>query len=323
MILVKVPLRVSFFGGSSDIPSFYNTNEGMVLSTTIDQYMYIAACRTSIKGVKAVYNEIEIVQDVDQLKHDRIRNALKVFNINSNIEIASFSQIPTKGTGLGSSSSFTVGLIDALIAFSNRSNLNRYDVAELACKVEIDMCGDPIGKQDQYAAAFGGFNTITFNKDEVLVNPVYVTGDLIRRLNDNLLMFYTGIRRDAAKVLSNQQKNNNVESIKQMVQMAKDGYRLLKKGNLDEFGSLLDDAWKLKRTLSNDISNNFIDEAYSELLKQGALGGKILGAGGGGYMLFYVPDASKKQVRDAALKLGLEEFNFNFSSTGSTVTYAN
>lgn len=323
MILVKVPLRVSFFGGSSDIPSFYNNNEGMVLSTTIDQYMYIAVCKTSIKGIKAVYNEIEVVQDVDQLKHDRIRNALKAFDVNSNIEIASFSQIPTKGTGLGSSSSFTVGLIDALAAFSNKSFLNRYDVAELACDIEINMCGDPIGKQDQYAAAFGGFNTITFNKDDVLVAPVYVTGDLVSRLNDNLLMFYTGIRRDAAKVLGAQQKNNNDASIKQMVQMAKDGYNLLKKGNIDDFGALLDHAWKLKRSLSSEISNNFIDESYSEFLKQGALGGKVLGAGGGGYMLFYVPDNAKKQVRESAQKLGLEEFRFNFSSTGSTVTYAN
>lgn len=323
MILVKVPLRVSFFGGSSDIPSFYNTNEGMVLSTTIDQYMYIAACRTSIKGIKAVYNEIEVVQDVNQLKHDRIRNALKVFDINSNIEIASFSQIPTKGTGLGSSSSFTVGLIDALSTFSNNFSLNRYDVAELACDIEINMCGDPIGKQDQYAAAFGGFNTITFNKDEVLVTPVYVTGDLVSKLNDNLLMFYTGIRRDAAKVLGAQQKNNNDGSIKQMVQMAKDGYKLLKKGNIDDFGALLDHAWKLKRSLSSEVSNNFIDETYSEFLKQGALGGKVLGAGGGGYMLFYVPDNAKPQVRESAQKLGLEEFKFNFSSTGSAVTYAN
>lgn len=322
MILAKVPLRISFFGGSSDIPSFYETNDGMVLSTTIDQFMYIAACKTSLNGIKAIYNKIEVVDNVEKLEHDRIRNALKHFDINSNIEIASFSQIPTKGTGLGSSSAFTVGLIDALLAYKNISHFSRYDVAELACDIEIKMCGDPIGKQDQYAAAFGGFNSITFNKNEAQVLPVNLSGETIYRLNNNLLMFYTGIRRDAAKVLGNQQKNNNTESIKQMVSMAKQGLRLLKNNNIDDFGSLLNDAWQLKRSLGEQITNEKIDNAYDTILSKGALGGKVLGAGGGGYILFYVPDKNKPAVREAAKMLDLEEFKFNFYPEGSKVTYA-
>ncbi|NBW57433.1 GHMP kinase [bacterium] len=323
MILVKTPLRISFFGGSSDIPSFYNNSEGMCISTTINKYMYITACKTSLDGVKAVYNEIELVKNIDDLKHDRIKNALKLFGVSKNIEIASFSEIPTKGTGLGSSSAFTVGLVDALVHLTNNTTYNRFDVAETACDIEINMCGDPIGKQDQYAAAFGGFNLYRFNKTGVDVEPMGVRGETIKKLNDNLFLFYTGVTRNAADILDKQAKTNNTSSVFEIVEIAKQGYICIRDNNLNDFGKLLDYSWQLKRGLASGISNNRFDEMYYDIINSGAIGGKILGAGGGGYFLFYVPEAAQTRVIERASMWGLQKFDFKFSNEGSRVEYAN
>jgi D-glycero-alpha-D-manno-heptose-7-phosphate kinase len=287
--------------------------------------MYITACKTSLSGIKAVYNDIEVVENINELKHDRIRNILLAHNISKNIEIASFSEIPTKGTGLGSSSSFTVGLLNAIYKYKKYKSFNKFDLAEDACSIEIDACGEPIGKQDQYAAAFGGLNQYTFYSDHsVKVTPVHTSSNTVGKLNNNLLLFFTGISRNASSILQEQSRNNNHDNLLLLADMAKTAYKKIVKDKLDDFGDMLDIAWKLKKSLASSISNNVIDGYYEELKKAGAMGGKLLGAGGGGYFLVYVPgDVYKSKVIDKAKKLGLKYFDFKFEYEGSRVIYEN
>jgi len=317
MILVKTPLRISFFGGGSDIPSYYENFGGEVLSTSIDQYMYTALCKTSMNGIKVVYNDIEIAKCVDEIKHDRVRECLRYFNVLNHVEISSFAEIPTKGTGLGSSSTFTVGLIKALDRLLGW-NMNKYEVAELASFIEISACNEKIGKQDQYAASFGGMNHIEFSQVDTIVTPVNVPNYTLSDLNDRLMMFYTGVTRSASSILSKQSQSDPAAMFR-MVVMAKYGINYLKSNQLDNFGSLLNDAWQIKRSLSDGISNPEFDQTYQDALDAGALGGKILGAGGGGFFLFYVPESKQQSVRDKLSNL--KEFKFRFEDKGSQVVY--
>lgn len=320
MIITKTPLRVSFFGGGSDIPQFYESNRGLVISTTIDRPIYIAVNGTRTPHTKVVYSEIEVVDDSRNLKHDRVREVLQHYGIHNHIEIASFSDIPTKGTGLGSSSTFTVGLLKAI---HERLGIecNNYELAELACYIEINKCDQPIGKQDQYAAAFGGFNAIAFEGNNTAVIPINITTDISSRLNDNLICFNTGITRQASSVLEKQVRGLkdvvNVDNTSCMVDMAEVALKLLLKGRLDDFGSLLGESWETKKKLSDNISNSTIDEMYNKAMKAGALGGKILGAGGGGYLLMYVPPKSHTKVIKALSNYDI--FDFNFTNQGSAV----
>ena len=320
MIITKTPLRVSFFGGGSDIPQFYENNKGLVLSTTIDRPIYIAVHGTQTPHAKVMYSEIEFVDSSSQLKHDRVREVLQYYGIDNHIEIASFSDIPTKGTGLGSSSTFTVGLLKAINEMLG-IQYNNYELAELACHIEIDKCKQPIGKQDQYAAAFGGFNAIAFEGDDTAVIPINISTDMSSRLNDNLICFNTGITRQASSVLEKQVKGLknvvNIDNTACMVDMAESAIRFLLKGRLDDFGSLLGESWETKKKLSNNISNHTIDEMYDKAMRAGALGGKILGAGGGGYLLMYVPPKSHARVIKALSNY--EIFDFNFTNQGSVV----
>jgi len=319
MILTRTPLRVSLFGGGSDIPSYYEREPGRVLSFTIDKYMYIALCRTAFKGVKVVYNEVELADSVSSVKHSRVRECLRGFGISSHVEISSFCEIPTKGTGLGSSSTFTVGLINALSNLLNMP-MGKYDIANLACLIEIESCKEPIGKQDQFAAAFGGANVFGFHKDGVLIVKPAVSNVIIERLNNNLMMFYTGLTRNTSDILSAQSKSKTNDSLlKRMVGMTIDAEIALELGNLDDIGEMLDEGWQLKRQLAYNVSNDFIDMHYKKAMQAGALGGKILGAGGGGYLLFYVPLDKQEAVRQSLSNL--EEFKFKFEDTGTTVVY--
>jgi D-glycero-alpha-D-manno-heptose-7-phosphate kinase len=263
---------------------------------------------------------MEVVDNVNDLKHDRIRETLKLFKINGNIEICSFSDVPTKGTGLGSSSTFTVGLLNALYHYKMQLH-NKKDLAETACEIEIDKCGEPIGKQDQYAAAYGGFNVIRFDSTGVEVTPLNIGANVLRRLNDNLMCFATGISRNAADILSDQVKNimsddTAFDSTSELVSIAEDGLMFLRQNKIDDFGALLHDAWTYKKKLSTKISNEDIDYMYSCARNAGALGGKLLGAGGGGYMLFYVPEQYRGSVALAMREY--RRFNFNFTDQGST-----
>lgn len=316
MIVTKTPLRVSFFGGGSDLPQYYSTRPGMVLSTTIDRTIQIAVNKCDTDHCRVIYSTVEIKKDASQIKHDRVREILKLAGIKSNIEICSFSDVSTKGTGLGSSSSFTVGLVNAL------SKMNTKDLAELACYVEINLCGESIGKQDQYAAAYGGFNCIRFHGTQVDVEPVGIDESTLSELNDRLMCFPTGLTRNTSDILKDQIKrlegSKSMDTTSQMVELAEQALVYLRQKRLDDFGSLLDESWTLKKSLAPNISNYDIDVMYELGMQAGALGGKVLGAGGGGYMLFYVPERSKERVL-SAMALDYKRFNFRFTNKGSEV----
>lgn len=319
MIVTKTPLRVSFFGGGSDIPAFYEKNPGLVLSATIDKFIQIAVNLCEPKHVRVVYSELEQVDSAKQLKHDLARSVLERFGVNSGIEIASFSDITTKGSGLGSSSTYTVGLINALYNLK-KLGYTRRDLAETACEIEINDLGKPIGKQDQYAAAYGGFNAIRFDSTGVEVTSVPVSYGTLSALNDNLICFSTGQTREASSVLSDQLNNlktNNrtVDGTNSLVYMAAEALKYIKQSKIDDFGALLHEAWLEKKKLANGISNPHIDEMYEIATRAGALGGKILGAGGGGFMLLYVPVFARNKVRLAMREY--RQLHFNFTDQGS------
>lgn len=319
MIVTKTPLRISFFGGGSDIPQFYREHGGICVSAAINSYIYIAAHKCVASHLKVVYSQLELEHDINEIKHDRVREVLKHYDQTSNMEIASFSNIPTKGTGLGSSSTFTVGLIKALHNIKNKTDINNYDLAELACKIEIEKCGEPIGKQDQYAAAFGSVNVYEFNKDDsVKVSPIFLHIDF-KQLEKNLLCFNTGMVRMASSVLTEQvenlKANINVDNTKRIVDMAHKSVELLQKNEIDKFGKLLHESWQVKKQLSSNISNSLIDDMYDTAMGAGALGGKILGAGGGGYLLMYVPENKQKNVLNAMKEFPRFEFKFDYEGS--------
>lgn len=322
MIITKTPLRISFFGGGSDIPQFYENRPGLVVSTTINRYIQIAVNRCEPQHVRVVYSELEQADSVEEIKHTRAKALLKRFMINSGVEIASFSDITTKGSGLGSSSTYTVGLANALYNLK-MFGYTRRDLAETACDVEIGDLQEPIGKQDQYAAAYGGFNAIRFDSNGVEVTSVPVSHSTLAALNDNLMCFSTGMVREASSVLDQQVKNlsstgNAVDGTARLVAMAEDALWYLTHGRLDDFGALLHDGWMEKKKLAAGISNPHIDSMYETARHAGTLGGKILGAGGGGYMLLYVPPADRSRVKLAMRDF--RQFHFKFTDQGSVAT---
>ena len=322
MIITSTPLRISFFGGGSDIPQYYNKKPGMVISTSIDRQIQIAINRCETSHIRAVYSEMEVVNDVENIKHSRIRETLKYFGISNNIEICSFSDVSTKGTGLGSSSTFTVGLLNALYNQKNY-HYNRKDLAETACEIEIDKLKEPIGKQDQYAAAYGGFNIIRFDSSNVEITPINVGANILRKLNQNLMFYFTGISRNTSDILSDQVSNiidnqTTFDNTTKLVDLAEDALKFLQQNKLDDFGLLLGVGWDIKKKLSTKISNHEIDDMYVTAINAGALGGKLLGAGGGGYLMFYVPELNQNKVAIAMSKY--KKVNFNFTDKGSTAT---
>lgn len=319
MIVSKTPLRVSFFGGGSDLPHYYEKNDGLCVSTSIDQYIMIAANRCATPHIKLMYSEIEVVKNLKDLKHDRARCALQRMGVDDNIEIASFANIPTKGTGLGSSSSFTVGLLHALKVLEGNSGTSPFDLAEDACDVEINMCEEPIGKQDQYAAAYGGFNAYAFSEYGVAIRPIHITSDKKWRLNQSLMFFSTKNTRSASSILQEQVNNNKVDITSQLVDIAQQSLKVFEHGDLNDIGYMLDTSWKLKQKQAQGITSEWIDTIYDEGIKAGALGGKLLGAGGGGYVMFYVPLRRQQKVRDAMIRLGCPELIANMTDRGSTV----
>lgn len=321
MIVSKTPLRVSFFGGGSDLPEYYMHNKGAVLSVTIDVNMFITINESPRQRIKACYDEIELVDNAAYLNHNRIRETLLHYGILNNIEVASFCHIPTKGTGLGSSSSYTVGLCNALSAHTDY-NPTKHELAETAYFIERERCNESLGKQDQYAAAFGGLNFIEFYSNETQVIPVNITSESLLKLESNLMFFYTGINRVANEILevqADKSTNDNITKsfLKKLVDLAYDGSKVLSKSSRQrDFGGMLDYAWSIKRQLSKGITSELIDDYYSTALRAGAVGGKLLGAGGGGFLMFYVPSNKQQAVRDS---LPLKEYKFNFSLKGSEV----
>lgn len=322
MIMVRAPFRISFAGGGSDLSSFYLKNgHGAVVSTTINKYMYIMIHTYFHDKIRIKYSQTEDVVTIDEIKHPIVKECLRTVGIEKGIEIASIADVPA-GSGVGSSSAFTVALLQALYAFKGEY-VTKERIAKEACRIEIEILKEPIGKQDQYAASYGGLNYICFNADEtVFVDPVICHSEVKKQLEQNLLMFYVGNERKAGVILSEQKENmkNNekYEIVKKILVLTKDIRDSLNNGSLKSFGKILHEGWLLKKKLSNRITNSLLDEYYEKALKNGAIGGKLLGAGEGGFMLFYCEPEYQNKVRES---LGIRELKFKFDNEGCKIVF--
>lgn len=325
MIISKTPLRMSWVGGGSDLPSFYREEMGAVLSTTINKYVYIALNKKFDNRIRLNYSRTEEVNSIEEIEHPLFREALKLTNSTNGIEIASMADIPSGGSGLGSSSAFTVGLLNAL--YANKSLYSSSEkLAREACEIEIVKCLEPIGKQDQYAAAFGGINMIKFHpNDHVTVEPVLCSSNLIKSIESHTLVFFTGQTRSASEVLQKQgeallNKDKKV-LMRRMVGLVFDLKQELDSNSIENFGGILHENWRLKTEISSGISNPFIDEIYQVGMENGALGGKILGAGNGGFMMFFAPPSTHTYISKALHKL--QKVEFLIESDGSQIVFFN
>lgn len=323
MIITRTPFRISFAGGGSDLPSFYRRHEGCVLSTTINKYMYVMIHPTFNRLDTVVkYNQTETVQDIRMIRHPIARQLLLDHKV-CGVEIVSTADIPS-GTGLSTSSAYTVGLIHALHAFSGKF-CSQERIAREACELEIEKLGEPIGKQDQYGTAMGGMKFIRFCQDDsVEVDPLPVSRRTLEELDNNLLLFYTGITHSAGEILREQNANltGEQEKFRNLVRMTELAYEMrdaLLRADLDGFGHILNENWLLKRRLASQISNDVIEKYYRLALDNGALGGKLLGAGGGGFLLFYCPKERQKRLRSALSDL--VELPFHMETSGTKVIY--
>ncbi|MBT9133258.1 MAG: D-glycero-alpha-D-manno-heptose 7-phosphate kinase [Firmicutes bacterium] len=323
MIITRTPFRISFVGGGTDLPDFYRLEPGAVVSTAINKYMYVIVNKRFTDAIRvSYYSKTEIVDSVDEIRHPLVREVLKLVGITRGIEIASIADVHA-GAGLGSSSSFTVGLLNALYAYKGILK-SAEELAKEACHIEIDILGEPIGKQDQYIAAYGGFRYIQFNSDEtVLTEPIIWSKANKEELAQNLLVLYTGDVREASSILREQKENtrqgNKVDLLKKLRDMAFELKGLLNNNaSPDILGEFLHKGWMLKKQLASSISNNKIDEYYEKARSAGVLGGKILGAGGGGFLLLYCPKEKQPQVKEA---LNHRELDFSFEPEGSKIIY--
>jgi D-glycero-alpha-D-manno-heptose-7-phosphate kinase len=323
MIITRTPFRVSFAGGGSDIPEFYQEHSGAVLSVTINKYMYLTMHPYfHDKKILLKYSKTELVDNPGQIEHRILREVLAQYQL-CGIDFNSIADVPA-GTGLGSSSAFTVGLIQLCHAYLNRA-ISREKIANLACDVEINRLKEPIGKQDQYASAMGGLNFIRFHQDDsVAVDKIIMKKEALSRLQNNLFMFYLGDNRSVASVLTEQKDNmkkhrDKRENMKKMVQLAYDLRAELENGNVEAMGTILHTGWMYKKEMASTISSARIDHYYAKALEHGATGGKLLGAGGGGFLLFYAPEDRQASLR--SVLSDLEEYPFEFDNTGTTVIY--
>ena len=323
MIISRTPLRVSLAGGGSDLEEYYKTGYGAVVSTAIDRYIYITVNKKFDDLIRVSYSMTEMVNSVAQIKHNIIRESLKLLGMGKKIEIVYMGDIPlgTAGVGLGSSSGLAVGVLNALYAFKG-THVSAERLASDACKIEIDILGHPIGKQDQYISAYGGFNYIQFNKDgTVYVDPIICKSETKVLLHSKLMLFYTGLVRVSSDILQEQKGKTslNLCHLDKMVGLARDLKEQLIHNKIDEVGNILHEGWLLKRKLANGISNSRIDEYYEKARKAGASGGKILGAGAGGFLLLYCEEKCQQKVRDALSEL--KESPFKFEPQGSKIIY--
>ncbi len=324
MIISRTPLRISFAGGGTDLPAFYRNSPGAVVATTINKYIYITVNKKFDDKIRASYSITEMVDEVDHLKHELIREAMKVVGLDGGIEITSISDIPSQGTGLGSSSAYTVGLLNALYAFIGH-HASPEQLAQQACEIEIERCGKPIGKQDQYIAAYGNIQYIRFNLDEsVYVDPIIWYPNIKKEFYIRLLLFYTGITRSADGILSEQSENSknnpNVNGrLKVMAELAAQMCEALQSGQLDGVGEVLHQGWLEKKKLATGISNDKIDRWYNCAREHGAIGGKLLGAGGGGFLLFYAPPERHAEILSALHEL--RPVRFRLEGQGSKIIF--
>ena len=322
MILSRTPIRISLVGGSTDIANFYRQYGGEVISTAIDKYISVRITRR--QNSQIVINtphHRETVSNPDRIQHALIREAVRKTGVTGGVSITVTSDVTSRGCGLGSSSALTVGLLNALYAYRG-IEMRAETLARQACEIEIERLNQPIGKQDQYIAACGGLRRIQFNRDEsVHTQAIPVTPETVAHLEENFTLFYTGIQRRAETILHKQKRSASPQTLLQIKKLVPAFYDVLVKDNhdgcLDEVGHLLDRGWQLKRSLCDSISNPMLDTIYERAITVGALGGKILGAGGGGYFLFYVPKAKQQAVTTTLSDLGLSRLAFRFEPKGS------
>jgi D-glycero-alpha-D-manno-heptose-7-phosphate kinase len=323
MIIARSPLRITLGGGGTDLASYYGEHEGFLVAAAIDKYVYVTVMRPFKPGVYLKYSALEQVAVVADVKHPIIREALQLLNLDvPQIEITTLADIPA-GTGLGSSGSFTTALLKALFTHC-RKVAHSQELAELACDIEINRLGEPIGKQDQYIAAFGGMTCLTFHKDHrVTVQPLGVSMETMFDLEDNLLLFFTGFNRTAGSVLKDQHERSqarDADILRNLDYVKSLGYRskeALESGDLVRFGELMHEHWEYKKRRSDAVSNQQIDRWYSLAMKNGAIGGKLVGAGGGGFLMFYARD--RNRLRQTMIEAGLEEVRFRFDFEGTKV----
>ena len=323
MLMSCSPLRISLGGGGTDLPSYYRRNEGFLIAGAINKYVYVSITRPFKKGIYLKYSKIENVNKVSQIKHPIIREMLKFQNIKKpQIEITTLTDIPA-GTGLGSSGSFTTALIKALYA-NDKKTISTEKLAKLACHIEIDKLNDPVGKQDQYIAAYGGLNCFTFKKNnKVIVEPLKISKKNLIKLEENLLLFFTGNYRRSKNILREQDQkpkkdekkmSENLNFIKKLGLKSK---VYLENGELNKFAELMNVHWEFKKSRSKIMTNDVISKSYNDGLKNGAIGGKLVGAGGGGFLMFYAKD--KNKLRNAMSKNSLKEVKFNFDFQGTHI----
>jgi len=323
MIITRSPLRVSLGGGGTDLASYYREFGGFLVAAAIDKYVYITHHRTFQREIIIKYSKLERVTDVDQIEHPIVREALKLTGVvDPQIELTSMADIPG-GTGLGSSGSFTTALLKALHAY-RKHPISPAELAEEACAIEIDRLGEPIGKQDQYIAAVGGITAFTFHRDgRVEYHPAKISEETLFNLEDNLLLFFTGYSRSASSILKDQNdrsKQNDKEMLENLhftKEIGRKSLEALEGGNLEDFALLMDVHWRQKKARSSGMSNTQIDDWYDYAMANGALGGKLIGAGGGGFLMFYAGD--KRKLRRAMREKGLQEVRFRFDFEGSKV----
>lgn len=324
MIISRTPLRMSFLGGGSDMAAFYRSEVGAVLSTAIDKYIFVTVSKKFDNGVRVAYSKTEEVTSAAEVEHNLVRAALNRLDIRGGVEITTVADIPAKGTGLGSSSTFTVGLLNALSAFKDRFASQEY-LAREACDLEINVCGEPIGKQDQYAAAYGGLKLYEFLGDEsVRVTPIICKPRTVKNVERHLLVLYTGITRSASALLQTQTSEVKASSdkraaLRRMVELTYQLKRELENDNWQAFGEMLHENWTLKKSLAPGISSNEIDEWYEAGRAAGATGGKILGAGAGGFLLFFAPPETHNAIAHRLRKL--RRVQMGFEQAGSQIIF--
>jgi D-glycero-alpha-D-manno-heptose-7-phosphate kinase len=325
MIITRTPLRICLGGGGTDIKEYYSRYGGFLVSATVNQYIYVAIHKHFEKNIRLCYSRREIVQSSDEVRHPVVHEAMKLFEVKEGgFEIISFADIPSD-TGLGTSSSFTVGLVAALAAYQG-IKMTRYELAEMACHIEREILGEAGGKQDQYIAAFGGISCLIFEPTgKVLVTPLQISHSSVEKLEENILIFYTGLRRNSpavqeALIEGVRSRRETLESLHEIRRLGLQTEEILRQGLIDQYGEVLNTHWEHKKRLSGQVSNSGINELYEKAQDRGVLGGKLIGAGGGGYLLLYCPTPV---VRDAVRLLmaeeALEELNYRFDFGGSTV----
>src|SRR3989338_1058107 len=323
MIITRSPLRISLGGGGTDLPSYYRDHTGFLIAAAIDKYVYITLHQTFVEELIIKYSKMEKVANIEDVHHPIIRESLKLVGIAApHLEITSMADIPA-GTGLGSSGSFTTALLKALHTLK-KNLIHPEELAEQACHIEIERLGEPIGKQDQYIAAYGGITCFKFLSDgKVEAWPLKISSETLYNLEDNLLLFFTCYSRSASSILKEQNDRSkvndksmmeNLHCVKEMGYRSKDA---LESGNLHEFAEIMNEHWEHKKKRSGSMSNNHIDELYKLAIKNGAVGGKLIGAGGGGFLMFYTVD--KKRLRHAMMGVGLQEVRFRFDFEGTKV----